>query len=334
MILFDKDDGAGDGGDVPSATPEDIKNDLDEMIGDLGGTTTPAVKPADEIDLNLDMEGDEALPVEPVTTADPVEPPAEPTQKAAEPVEPTEPPTEPTKPVEPAVKNEMDEIRNDFVEFAKVQLNRAGIDPDDALVPSGGSTQQTTPTAPVEPVQQTQQPPVATTPTAVEVKPVELTAESFDEIKDDPVKFAAFINENNKQIAAKVREEVLLEVTNTSQKFVQKYVNAINSVNQFYAKNPALEPYRAVVGFISSQLQQKHADWNRDKLIEESGKEAYRLLKLKPGTQPPNNGAPTQSKEGTKPPLFGKTGTRRGKPGEKIYRNKIDKELSEMTPRR
>ncbi|MHA2067181.1 MAG: hypothetical protein ACXABY_22665 [Candidatus Thorarchaeota archaeon] len=311
LMLFDEDDGGG-GGEV-DLTSKEIGDELNAMLGDIEGTATPILKDADDIDLDLNMEGDDPKP----------EPEPEP---APEPVADPEPEPEPAAAKEPEPKkgegeadkvDDVESMRADFNKFASAQLEKFGISEEGRLV------QQDEPPKP-EPA-----PAEPAAPKAVEVKPIELTDEAFEELKEDKEKFTKFINDIGVNIASAVQEKVLLNVIPSTQKYASNYISSVQTVENFYRENPELNDYRSVVGFLSTKIGQENPEMNRGDLLKKTGEEAYRLLRIKRGTNPPNNGAPGK----TKPPAFGETGTRRSKPGEKVYKNKISKELAEMAPR-
>ena len=66
FVVFDEEDdsGGGNGKETTSQTTDGIKKELDAMVESLGGTSTPNVKKEDEIELDLDMQGEDKKVVE------------------------------------------------------------------------------------------------------------------------------------------------------------------------------------------------------------------------------------------------------------------------------
>ena len=318
-VMFDEEDDSGGGGSDKETTDQiakDIKNEMNELFGALGaGTSTPDVKKVDEIELDLDMqdgekekkdeEGEETT----VTVKDEEEVKAEETKESDD--EETE---------KPAKESEIDKIREDFNTFAQAQLTRAGITVDDALTQTD-----------ISPAKKKEEPTATQAePKLVDVKPIEMSDELFEKLREDKETFIGFLNDREKVLVASIKEQVLLESLPTNKKFIESYVSSMSSVRDFYDNNPLLKKHRSTVGLISTMIMQENPTLTRQESFDKTEKEAYRLLRLTKGTQPPENGAALG-----KVPGFAKgTGTRRGKPGEKVYKNQMQKDLAEMTPRR
>lgn len=321
-MMFDEenDSGGGDGKETTSQTTDDIKKELDAMVESLGGTTTPNVKNSDEIELDLDMQdGDKKVEKKKEEQVAEVE--EEKPKVAVQKEEEKEEDKEKFK-EEETKESEIDRIRNDFKSFAETQLANAGITTDGALAEDKvvESEKKKEPVAKVEPEQ----------PKPVELKPIELTDELFEKLRENKDEFVDFLNNREKLLSSAIKEQVLLETIPTNKKFIESYVSSINSVNQFYVKNPELDNYRPVVGFLSAKLSQENPTWDREKLFQETEKGAYKLLRLAKGKLPPENGASSG-----KTPGFAKGGgTRKTKPGEKVYKSDTQRELAEMAPRR
>jgi hypothetical protein len=324
MMLFKPDDGGEgneDDGREQVVTGEEIKDELAAMADSLGAGATPKVKEPKEID--LDMTGDEEKKETPPVEAEEEKVEAKPAEEE-KPVE-----KDGEKKEEEKKPDETEQMRNDFNEFAATQLKAAGITVDGSLAPPPAEAKPTK----EKKEEEVQKPAEEVKPAIDAFKPIDISDEAFDEIKNDPAKFAEFFNNYARTLRAALREEILFESVTTSRKFVEQYTNSLDAVRTFYSDNKPLDKYRPVVGFISTKLAQEHPDWTRDNLMKETAKEAYRLLRLEPGKQPPDNGAESDKAE-VQPPGFGKTGARRGQPGEKIYKNKIAKELADMAPQR
>ena len=319
MMMFDEE--SGDGGadtEQTTQTPKEIMGELNELMkDDSGGSETP--KTVDVEKIKLELEDDTGL------------------EEASEASETTDKKDEDKKDltageivekekIEAKEKEEEDkkptaedEMRKDFLDFAQTQLKAAGISPEQALTGEEGEKG-----VKVEKVIEKVEEP---TPTKVPtVKPLELSDELWEKVRDDKEAFVELINNIQKSIASAVKEEVLLESIPTVQGYARNYITSVNQVEVFYRDNPELNPYRPIVGFIAAKLGQSKPDLNKDDIMKETGKEAYRLLKLTKGTNPPDNGAPSRKT----PPPFAESGTRKGKPGEKVYKNSMQKELAEM----
>ena len=298
MMVFDEEGGSGS-----TQSSKEIMSELNELMeNDNGETETPKATAAEDID--LEEKEDEG--------------PA----KASEEIKEEKTPVEEEKKEE--VKedpktSEVDELRKDFMDFASTQLKAAGISSEEALT---GEKEEVAKVEKPAPVKVEEPPPVK----AVKVKPVELSDELWEKIKDDKESFIEFMESFKSAIASSVKEEVLLESIPTIQKYSRNYITSVNQVEVFYRENPELNPYRTIVGFIAAKLGQEKPELNKDEIISTAGKEAYRLLKLTKGKTPPDNGAQGT----TRPPAFGVTGTRKSKPGEKVYKNKMQEECEEM----
>ena len=272
------------------------------------------MKKEDEIDLDLDMQ-EEELKVEEKKEETIVEEKKEEPKVVAQKEEDKEK-------EEQAKESEIDRIRNDFKSFAETQLANAGITNDGALAEDrvAKPEKKEEPVAKVEPEK----------PKPIEIKPIELTDELFEKLRENKDDFVDFLNNREKLLSSAIKEQVLLETIPTNKKFIESYVSSINSVNQFYVKNPELDNYRPVVGFLSAKLSQENPTWDREKLFQETEKGAYKLLRLAKGKLPPENGASS----GTVPRFAKGGGTRKTKPGEKVYSSNMQKELNEMAPPR
>lgn len=321
-VMFDEEDdsGGGNGKETTSQTTDDIKKELDAMVESLGGTSTPIVKKGDEIELDLDMQGEDKKVVEEKKDEETKEITGTVDEEKTVKAEETERSSD--KEVEESAKeSEIDRIRNDFKSFAETQLANAGITNDGALTEDrvAKPEKKEESITKVEPEK----------PKPIEIKPIELTDELFEKLRENKDDFVDFLNNREKLLSSAIKEQVLLETIPTNKKFIESYVSSINSVNQFYVKNPELDNYRPVVGFLSAKLAQENPTWDREKLFQETEKGAYKLLRLAKGKLPPENGASSG-----KTPGFAKGGgTRKTKPGEKVYKSNVHKEMDEMAPR-
>ncbi len=309
MMVFDEESGGGSGdNEETTQTPKDMMKELDEMMeGDKGGSETPKTPVADEIELEVGdeagVEGDLELPVE--SKEEKKKLVGEEAKEAVEKVKKEE-------------VSEADEIRKDMLAFAATQLRSAGITPEDALT---GEGEEKVVEKVIEKVEE------PTPVKDIKVKPLEISDELWEKVKDDKDAFAELINGIQDRVASAVKEQVLLDAIPTVQKYSRNYITSVNQVETFYRENPELNSFRPVVGFISAKLAQEKPDLDKGELMKQTEKEAYRLLRLTKGKTPPDNGVAGK----TKPPAFGETGTRRGKPGEKVFKNKMQKELDEMS---
>lgn len=316
MVVFDEESGGGEVTDESTTqTPKNIGDELNNMFKEIEeATETPKIVDPKDIDLELEKDTDLEEEGKPKTSEEETEDEklaAKASKEEAEKIK-KEKEEEDEKP------SAIDEMRKDFNDFASTQLKAAGITSEEALTGDGKGEKKK-----VEKVAEKVEEPILKDTT---IKPLELSDELWEKVKDDKGAFVELMNNIQKGIASAVKEEVLLESIPVLHKYTRNYITSVNQVEIFYRENPELNPYRVFVGYIAAKLGQEKPELNKDQIIETAGKETYRILKLTKGKAPPDNG--TLGK--TKPPAFGETGTRKGKPGEKVYKNKIQKELEEM----
>lgn len=313
MVVFDE-EGGGSGGEVEvvdetsTQAPKDIGAVLKGMFEEIEeATETPKIVDPKDIDLETEIALEEE--VKPKTPDEGTE-----TELSKEEAEKIEKEKE-EKEKKPSA---IDEMRKDFNDFATTQLRTAGITPEEALTGDGEKVEKKVEKV-VEKVEEL-------APKSTAIKPLELSDELWEKVKDDKGAFVELMNNIQKGIASAVKEQVLLESIPTVQKYSRNYITSVNQVENFYRENPDLNPYRTIVGFIAAKLGQEKPELNKDQIIKTAGKEAYRLLKIQKGKTPPDNGATGK----IKPPAFGETGTRKGKPGEKVFKTKLAKEMDDM----
>jgi len=166
-------------------------------------------------------------------------------------------------------------------------------------------TQPATPTEPQPTAQQPQQP-----QPKVEGKKLEITDDTYRELMESKESFLKYSNDLLEVGEQRSMQRVLPMVN----ELVQQQFTLYTIVNDFYADNPDLRPYRQIVSFLASQYATKNPDKDYVSVlteVEKVAREKLRMPRQTPAVTEPENGKPSKV---TKPafPTKNTRGNRRG----------------------
>jgi len=232
--------------------PDDLKEQIDEMIGDL---ETPPVEPPEEKELP-------EIPDDPAAETPEEAPPEETPPKLEDEVPPVE------KPEEPPVEGKEDEPEEDELTTLRKQ--------NEALLKRLED---------VEARSKVVEPPV-------EEKPVEEPPAKPDlKFVDDDVDLDDLLESREKlnELLLKVHNAATLAAEEKTMRSLPQVVLAqVNqqlylrkNIEKFLEDNEPLRAVRRSVGAIATEVASEHADWPLDKVLDETAERAYKVLGLK-----------------------------------------------------
>lgn len=178
-------------------------------------------------------------------------------------------------------------------------------------------------------------PAVAAPPVVDPVVPVApaTVPQSYDnfDILMGGVDFDSFID-NEENFVKGMRSILARQEQMLSQRFMQAIPNIVQNqtkqvvalqtaVDKFYQVNSDLEPVRATVGAVATQIETKHPDWSIAKVMEESAKSTRKLLRLP---------SPKSGKSNVVKPSFAKPGKTQQRNKQKLKMSKLQKEIDDL----
>lgn len=135
---------------------------------------------------------------------------------------------------------------------------------------------------------------------------------------------AAEVNKFMTSLVNQAVERTLRSVPQLVVSTARQQASLVNAVEKFYDVNQDLVPFKPFVGYVATDLQTKHPDWDAPKLFEEIEKEVRARLNLKrsasaPGGSPPPGTPPNAPRVpqggGTGPAFVGQHSRARGSVG-------------------
>ena len=149
----------------------------------------------------------------------------------------------------------------------------------------------------------------------------------FDEIIADEDSFKKFLGDFAKKISESTEERVLKKLPGTVSKLTNEQIEARQCVNTFYANHEQLAAVKPFMAKVVTSVAAEHADWDLEKVLEESAVRAYKALGLK--AQVKTEGDTSAARTSKKPAFAGPASGRRGETAQ-AQKSQLEKELEEM----
>ena len=149
----------------------------------------------------------------------------------------------------------------------------------------------------------------------------------FDDIIADEDSFKKFLGEFAKKISDSTEERVLKKLPGTVSKLTNEQIEARQCVNTFYSNHEQLAAVKPFMAKVVTSVAAEHADWDLEKVLEESAVRAYKALGLK--AQVKTEGDSSNAKASKKPAFAGPASGRRGETAQ-AQKSQLEKELEEM----
>jgi len=143
----------------------------------------------------------------------------------------------------------------------------------------------------------------------------------FDSFMDNEVNFVQGMRSILARQEQMLSQRFMQAIPNIVQNQTKQIVSLQSAVDKFYKVNNDLEPVRATVGAVATQLETKHPDWSIAQVMDESAKTTRKILRL----PNPKGGDPKKVK-----PSFAKPGKTQQRNKPKIQMSKLQKEIDDL----
>lgn len=143
------------------------------------------------------------------------------------------------------------------------------------------------------------------------------------------------LNKALRKVYQQAREDIMRDIDPQIRRVVSHEVGASSQAQLFFQENPDLIPYKKFVGYLASQLETQHPEWDDATLLENLAKESRTQLALSRGQGKSNNDNSAEKprpsgnrQRASTPPSTGRGGARK----DQRSQSKLEKEFEDILP--